>query len=372
MPEPELDALRALRREHAAVPAGARERGRRRVEDLLAGGSDARRPRPAGRRLVRGALAFVPVLLVVALALGVGGVLVLGDHQRRADNASPAPHPAITPSGLTATLAVLQRPQSDAERALVHRAATDRYAALPKFSDPDSVRILAPGVLGRQVFLYLRGTSVCVYYPDVEGGGTTCSTAAQLSQRRMIGALGTQVYGLVPDGVARVVITFPSGTVSLPIRDNFWQTRAPGATPSAIVWKDAQGQELDPAHSAQQSFTLAPKPPKVKVTRTDLHARVDVLAGRRVRFTPAAGGHRYEILLSCGKRGFDGAVTKPLPAGQAAIVPLKLAAARDQCPGAHAFAGQVIELTNSRPQSTRIGGTIHTHVTVLGRFRLSR
>ena len=98
MPEPELDALRALRREHAAVPPGARERGRRRLDDLLAGRSDAWRPRPAGRRLVRGALAFVPVLLVVALALGVGGVLVLGDHQRRADNTSPAPHPAITPS----------------------------------------------------------------------------------------------------------------------------------------------------------------------------------------------------------------------------------------------------------------------------------
>jgi hypothetical protein len=175
---------------------------------------------------------------------------------------------------------------------------------------------------------------------------------------------------LVPDGVSQVGLSFPAGRVSVGVVNNFWQAKAPGVTPSAIVWKDAQGREIDPAHAARRSGPLTPPPPKVKVITTHLHVHVGVLRGHRIRFTPRTGPHRYVIALTCGRSGFDGAITKPLAAGTAVTVPLKLAAAGDQCPGRRVLAGRVVQLSRRRSAPHLGVAGARVHVVVLGTFRL--
>jgi hypothetical protein len=374
MSDRDLDALRLLRREHASVPSAARERGRRRLEQLLDRRSGDQLRRASGR-LARRALGFVAAGIVLALALAAGGLVVLGHGPRRSNTDSPASiaqRPA-TRASLVAMLGVLRRPQTDAERALVHRPATDRYAALPRFSDPGSVRILGARAHGRDVFLYLQGASVCVYYPDVEGGGIGCATAPQLERNRTMGTLGSEVFGLVPDVVSQVELSFPDGQVSIAARDNFWRARLDRATRTAIVWKDAQGREVDPGNAHPTGLGPAPTPPNVSVTTTELRGPVEVLPGHRVRFIPNTGPYRYEIALRCERSGFDGAITKRLPAGQVATVRLNLAPARDQCPGSHVFAGEITKLLPQEAHGpVRVHGKLRFHVIVLGRFRLSR
>src|SRR5262249_51937780 len=59
------------------------------------------------------------------------------------------------------------------------------------------------------------------------GGGSGCASAPQLARDRTMGTLGSEVFGLVPDGVSQVVLSFPGGPVSIPARHNFWRARLP-------------------------------------------------------------------------------------------------------------------------------------------------
>jgi len=157
----------------------------------------------------------------------------------------------------------------------------------------------------------LTAPSEVVVDPDVDGGAETCQNAAELAKRRVLGPFGTEAYGLVRDGVARVELTFPNRHVSLSTRNNYWQC-ACRRDPSAVNWKDAQGNDIDAA-TPRNAASLSAQTTYPKVDRTELHIPVTVLPGHRIRFTPPSGRHRYEISLACGKPNFDGAVTKGLP-----------------------------------------------------------
>lgn len=356
-----------------------------RIEERL---GRPRRPRAAVPRRARGALTAVAVGLALACTLAVGAVLVAGNRGHR-----DASHRSAQPKRFTGTrdelagmLAVLRRPQDAAERAIVRRQQTDRYSGLPSFSDPGSVRILAPGlVAGGHVFLYLAAhngaAAVCVYYPDIDGGGVSCATAKTLSEIRTMGSLGTETFGLVPDGVTQVELSFPSEQVKLAVDNNFWQFRAPAnkadqsrtpIEPLAVVWKSASGQSIDPGHERQPAAnappgtppTTAPAPPSPKPKIVEQRIPIMVRAGHRIAFVPRADRHRYEVSLHCGRRMFDGAITKALPGGRPVSVRLSLAAARYRCPRHGVLTGKILDLTATpaKPPVKR--------VVIAGRFRL--
>jgi hypothetical protein len=332
------------------------------------------------------------VLAACAFALVVAGLLVLGHrggHAVRRSAAQPG-----SEAELVSMLGVLRRPQSAAERAIVELSKNPRNA-IGDIPDPDSVRIVGPGLIhGRDVFVFLSPSApgppgqpasgpaaVCIYYPDIEGGGVGCQTAAQIRQHGTDGSLGVLTYNVVPDGVAEVELSFPGGVQrSAPVHDNFWQVQPPagpsgplgsgaiGQQPTAVVWKDAAGRVIGPSRATLEARAAAragvalrnaPRP-------VELHRPVAVLPGDRIRFTPQASGHRFEILLRCPSgSGFSGGITAPLPGGRPATVRLhNLSIARrgpSHC--GEAFVGDVEDLGVSLRAPAK--GPV-----ILGQFRI--
>jgi hypothetical protein len=85
--------------------------------------------------------------------------------------------------------------------------------------------------------------------------------------------------------------------------------RALYAAHADVIWKDSRGRAL-PAPAP----TPTPRPSSPR----DLHQRIAVLAGDRVRFTPVANGHRHDVVLRCERGGsFQAGLTHRLPAGRA-------------------------------------------------------
>src|SRR5205814_9774729 len=102
---------------------------------------------------------------------------------------------------------------------------------------------------------------LCVTVSD----GGICGTADSLRSGRFLVLAGDHVYGLVPDGVSRVVLAYPDGqSRSAEVRDNFFAvTDAPvterpvpapaGGTPPmkmsvppSIRWLDDRGSPVGP------------------------------------------------------------------------------------------------------------------------------
>jgi hypothetical protein len=74
------------------------------------------------------------------------------------------------------------------------------------------------------------GDALCVFYADPagDGGARSCWSAEDVRAGRARGELGTHVYGLVPDGVATVELSFEDGSVvRAPVGDNFFDAKTP-------------------------------------------------------------------------------------------------------------------------------------------------
>jgi hypothetical protein len=90
--------------------------------------------------------------------------------------------------------------------------------------------------------------ALCLMRRGTEGGMGFCSTVDAMRRGQLFGALAGQVYGVVPDGVARV--RPPASAAEIPVRHNFFAysvhlTEPPFRQP---VWLDAHGRVIRRAH----------------------------------------------------------------------------------------------------------------------------
>lgn len=258
------------------------------VHEALARAVAARaRRRPWWRRTPRGVVLGVGVAAATGTALAASGVLgpwrpELGNG----DRARPTIAVASVPASQRAVLAVLRRPQTEADRAPGVRRVlrtlgrreidgihTDAIRVLRR--DADGLTVLVPvdragparppgpaaplrhvlclmrsghagpKVIGRRDGKPVLGT----------GGYSVGSTCGDLELLRTAGLRfsvpgpdGYTSVGLVPDGVARVVLRLRGHRyVGGPVRDNLYEVAtgdeiAPGW---GAVWLDADGRRID-------------------------------------------------------------------------------------------------------------------------------
>jgi hypothetical protein len=215
-------------------------------------------------------LAVVALLVLGGSAIAATGVWrpVLGTHVH------PSSKP--TPPVVRGALGVLERRQTDADR------SSDVVAALRQF-DParwivgphlGEVRLLARRADGISVlapFDRRRGdhhTQLCLLYTDARGVGGSCGDAAKLRTRGIGGFMprqrpfhghdrgghaitvpGTAVahyWGLVPNGVANVRLTWTDGSaVTAAVTGNYYDASSTAwALPRLTEWLGADGSVL--------------------------------------------------------------------------------------------------------------------------------
>jgi len=230
------------------------------------------------KRMRRSAVAALGCLVVAvpALAATTPWQPILG-HPSHSDVPAGTTE-TQPPASLSAVLAVLRRPQTADDRGAVAKkllgSVGQEYASV---SLP-SIRLLTSQAGHQAVVVfasahgrsatggYEEGNELCLEY----GQGSVCGNARRLRQGTFAGAIGHAQFGLVPDGVARVVLTFSNGqTRSAEIRDNFfWIDDVPvvsrqyrvidpppgmpsttthaGAERPAIRWLDSNGKQIGP------------------------------------------------------------------------------------------------------------------------------
>ena len=141
------------------------------------------------------------------------------------------------PPSQTAVLSVLRRPQDAADRGPVAEKLLRHLGIEESGVRIASIRLL-DGSPGREAVLVsvqslndltpgvpARTDTICVLY----GQGGTCGGLPDLLAGHFLVTAGSRQLGLVPDGVARVLLRYPDGeTLTAPVRDNFFEvTNAP-------------------------------------------------------------------------------------------------------------------------------------------------
>jgi hypothetical protein len=212
------------------------------------GRPSSRRVRPIVRTLLIGAVAFGAGAAATAAAPGGGA-----GTQTAGDFAPEAPVSAV-PAAESASFGVLRRAQGAAD---AFGPAT--VAATPAGANPAlarSVAVPTSSLSAGRVWVMPADDAICLRVVDPLGGdGWVCSTTSDAVAGRLIGAMRSStgdtgpafVHGLVPDGVAEVTVTGPTGgTVDVPVTDNVYATTIP-ATPATVTYtpSDAQSVVLD-------------------------------------------------------------------------------------------------------------------------------
>jgi hypothetical protein len=229
-----------------------------------------KRRRPARRSAL---VAGLVVLAVAAptLAATQPWKPLLGDERRGTPSASRDRPPAVQLAGL----GVLRRPQSTADRGALAeyalrlsddnvegiRTADVRLLTSPvidavlvpvKRFDLNASRFLAPSASKQlKALMVPKRDGLCVFAPDPagDGGGYGCSTWRQIKAGLLPSSIGPIVYGIVPDGVARVGVDLgPGRHVDVPVHENFYAHRLPPRTrqhsraaPLTATWTDERG-----------------------------------------------------------------------------------------------------------------------------------
>jgi hypothetical protein len=228
----ELQLIEAMGRGHVELPA-------------------PRRRRPSRRGLISVAVAFAAAATTLAAthpwspAVGTKRF-----HEPPVSISRSAP-----PARELALLGVLRRPQTAADRGPATRTAL-RFVG-PKGNRGvrlDYVRALGGGAATLIPVRTARLTTpavpdaLCVFYADpaASGGARFCWSLGDLVAGRARGEIGTHLFGLVPDVVATVKVTFDDGTTaSVPAADNFFDLSAPRPV-RKIAWLDALGMPAGP------------------------------------------------------------------------------------------------------------------------------
>jgi hypothetical protein len=227
---------------------------------------DARLRNRFGRRLrvPRGrgpAIALAALLVGVPTAVAtVGGWNPFDDPG--ANRHFPAPSTSQRPLDpeLVATLGVLRRPQTDADRSPQASRGASTFR-LPGYKGVrlDGIRLVDAqrGIVlvpferipvptdsqGRPLPGFDPATysnAACLFERTSDGyGGIGCHTAGKIRAGRAISSGSGSVSGLVPDGVARVRLIHGSDTTEAPVENNFFAADAP--QPTAVEWLGPDG-----------------------------------------------------------------------------------------------------------------------------------
>jgi len=248
----------------------------------------ARRQRDArfrhrARRFVR--LSFPrrrgPAVVLAALLIGVpaatatvAGWNPFDDPERNPRLPAPATSQQAVDPELAATLGVLRREQTDADRGVATKKAARAFSATAGYrgAQLDGVRLL-DAERGIVLIPFERGpvplgpdgkpvpgfdpasyTNVACLFKQTGDGfaGVGCHSADKIRGGRAISAGSGRVTGLVPDGVARVRLG-GGQKVEADVQNNLWVAEGAGS-PRTIEWLADDG-------SVVQRFDLTAPPP---------------------------------------------------------------------------------------------------------------
>ena len=228
---------------------------------------------PARRRRASRIPRLAPVRLARPLAIGLS-LAVLGGAAAASSlwlvqvgNPNYGHGPGVSstapPASELDALAVLRRPQSDADRGPGVQAALQDVNDFTTGVRTSYVRVLATTSAGPVVLIpvaertaVLTGTgsaqpsipdALCVYFALPDGASdlptrAQCWTSAQLLAGQALAAVGLHVFGLAPDGAASATVQADGTTVTAPVANNFFDATLPdtGSTgpspaPHAVV-----------------------------------------------------------------------------------------------------------------------------------------
>lgn len=233
---------------------------------LSATDAAARAARPSGRRRVRvsGSGILLACLVGLAVAIGLGAVLVLHHEGRSAPPVAPAQSIPPASRGLVGILGVLRRPQTAADRAALRslgvlfrhfragvavpsrvRASGGRQAIVLIPMRPRNKR-WAPGATNA---LFADRTGLRLAVIAAGGGAGCCVTAAGIEAGQgwstFGGERGSTSIFVVPDGVARLTLHLPR-PVTARVRDNVavvvTATMIENPTVDGMTWYDSAGR----------------------------------------------------------------------------------------------------------------------------------
>lgn len=284
MPEFDDELLVPLRDVRALADLGlnpqqapaTEERVRRRIVAALTGPPARRRL----RRLSRRGAGLLGVGILLAGGTAIAATAPWSPQLGAADRGHATLATTAVPGDQTAALAVLRRPQTDADRTPEVEALLKLVMAPRQFGGVhlDSLRLLAKRPEGIAVLVAAErtGTNDPGYPPEVrhdqlclltssnhswvkgkqvpmKSAGAKCGTVADIAAGKMMmgaqweGRMGAS--GLVPDGVTRVEIPLTGGpTLKLDVVNNtyFVETAVPVGrfNPNTVRWLDAAGQEV--------------------------------------------------------------------------------------------------------------------------------
>jgi hypothetical protein len=234
-----------------SLGAAAAELAAGRRHGALAGVPLLRRRRGIG---VRGRWLARPVAIALALVAFAGTALaavaiwtpLLGTSQY---GYNPGAATSSPPAAQLAALAVLRRPQTDADRGALSQEALTYINDYTKGVRTAWVRLLATvdgeafvlvpveerdataSTGGAPVTSQPLADALCVYAIETVGvfeinGG--CWSLGDVSAGRASQAFETQFFGLAPDGAASATLSSPGAApLSAPVRDNFFDISLP-------------------------------------------------------------------------------------------------------------------------------------------------
>jgi len=208
-------------------------------------GSGAARPRRAVVTRLRYPLIVGAVLLCVGGA-ATASSLWLAPAGNPVYGFNPGLSSSAPPAAQLDALAVLRRPQTDAERATDVLGALADVNIFTKGLRSDYVRVLEQTAAGPIVLIPVQtrdGTNagpaarpairdaLCVYYPTGGSGSlyasTPCWTTAQLMAGGALAGNANHEYGLVPDGVRSVHVVLGTWERSVAVVGNFFDVTLP-------------------------------------------------------------------------------------------------------------------------------------------------
>jgi len=172
------------------------------------------------------------VVLAVVVAVPAAAATTGWDPFSDPDRPAPAPTTSEEPvaKSLVEMLSVLRRPQTAEDRSAPVRHALGAFdrdevqgvqladvRLLPHGAVLVPVKRFAPGPDGDKS-RHRRDDAVCLYSPEGDtgrGGWGACSNAEEVRAGQAIGSQGDVIYGVVPDGVARVRVVAVRGQMVL-------------------------------------------------------------------------------------------------------------------------------------------------------------
>jgi hypothetical protein len=232
---------------------------------------DGRRRWPRVLRLTRPTRRVAVALIALAVAAPAVAATVawrplLGDGRSEGPSASTAP----AAENQRALLAVLRRPQQEADRGAQSRYALSFLGSSVADVRTTEIRLLHVEPDGRGIVLIPVGRygilppdapammrehrpsgsdGLCLFAADQDhghlaGGGFGCYGTRELLDNKAAAGLGHRVYGLVPDGVARIQVVGRDGaTLTADVNDNFY-IYSGSLGGGELRWLDARGDVI--------------------------------------------------------------------------------------------------------------------------------